>query len=465
MAVNIITCHIRGYNMIQNSLRYLILFLSCALAATSTVQSETPVPLPEMSAERLLNDLEIIVAPTKDRSQEMAVGLVLRYGSAFDDAGKSGLAHLLSRMFLKATADKTGEGIRLELENLGGTIEIECNWDGYRFLLRGDSANYERALLLLYQVVCEAQFNEEDLEAEKREIIEELQQAPDSRSRLREMFERVLFGDTTYGRTLKGTPESVGALTFGDLRHFYNKYFSPNAASLVITGAVSPEEVLEKASRIWGLWVRKDPVPFTFSPARDLAVDIHLIEDDPGSSAVEFILGNLSPRRQDPLHGNVRIAAYILQQRLRTVMPTSLLTVRLDSRRMPGSFYVQGQASAEESIDQIQKIEDSMERMKQELVSAEELAEAQNRIVEEFGNGLDTPEELCKAILDTELYRLGSYYIFSFPDRIRNCDADSVRQAARNYFFPGKKIVLLRGPVQELLPDLKRLGAFKQIAP
>ena len=147
------------------------------------------------------------------------------------------------------------------------------------------------------------------------------------------------------------------------------------------------------------------------------------------------------------------------------MMPTSLLTVRLDSRRMPGSLYVQGQASAEESVDQVQKIEESMERMKQELVSAQELADAQNRLVEEFGNELNTPAQLCTAILDTELYRLGGYYLSSFADRIRNCDADAVRQAARDYFFPGKKIVILRGPVQELLPDLKRLGAFKQIAP
>jgi zinc protease len=451
--------------MIRNSMPYWILFVACAIAGISGVSPANAAPVPEMSSERLLNGLEVIVAPAEDAGQELAVGLVLRYGSAFDDSGKSGLAHLLSRMFLKATGDKTAEGIRLELENLGATIDIQCDWDGYRFLLRGKSATFERALLLLYQVVCEAQFNDEDLDSEKRELLAELQQAADSRSRVHAMFEKVLFGDTTYGRTLHGTPESVSSLNSGDLRYFYNKYFSPNAASLVIAGAVSPGDVLEKASRIWGLWIRKDPIPFTFAPSREPSEDVHLIDDDPGSSAVEFILGNLSPRRQDPLYGNVRVAAYILQQRLRAVMPTSLLTVRLDSRRMPGSLYVQGQASAEESIDQILKIEESMARMKQETVSPEELADAQNRIIEEFGKGLDTPEGLCKAILDTELYRLGSYYLSSFPDRVRDCNADSVRQAARDYFFPGKKIVILRGPVQELLPDLKRLGAFKKIAP
>jgi len=426
---------------------------------------QTAASLPELSTGRLLNGLQIIIAPTSHPDQNMTIGLVVRYGSAFDGADKSGVAHLLSRMFLNATTDKTSENIREEMANLGATIEIQSNWDGYRFLLKGNSATFERSLLFLYQVVCEAQFLEEDLAIVKQEVLEELQQTPDPRNSLREIFGKVLFGGTTYGRTLKGTTDSVRFLTSGDLRYFYGRHFSPNAASLVITGNVPPREVLERASRIWGSWNRKDTIPFTFAPSREPASDIHLIDDDPGSSAVEFILGNFSPRRQDPRYDNVRIAVHILQQRLRAVLPTSLLTIGLDGRRMPGEVYVQGQAAAEESLDQILKVEESMEEMKKELVAAEELAEAQNRIIEEFNNRLETVEGLCNVILDTELYRLGSYYISSFPDRIRNCDADSVRQAARAYFYPGKKIVILRGPVKELLPDLKRLGTFKQIAP
>jgi zinc protease len=451
--------------MVRYGIRYLIVTMVYVIWGSAVSSAQNPVPFPEVSAKRLLNSLQIVAAPTPYLDESMAIGLVIRYGSAFDGADKGGAANLLARMFMKATMDKTSKDIQEELAYLGATLDVWCDWDGIRFLMKGNSATFERSLLLLYQVVCDVKFTEEDLSAVKQELLQEIQQFPDPRSRIHTQFEIVLFGGNTYGRPLKGTPETINTMTVGDLKHFYDRYFSPNAASLLIVGDADPAQVLQKASRIWGLWIRKDPVPFTFAPAREPDDDIYLIEDDPGSPAVQFILGNFSPQRQDPLYGNIMLATRILQERIKKQLPTSLLTVGLDGRRMPGSLYVQGQAAAGDAVDQILKIQEVLEKMKQAPVSAEELAEAQNRIIEEFNNALKTTDGLCRMQLDIELYRLGSNYVSIFTERIRRCDADAVRQAAGNYFLPGKKIVILRGPVQSLMPELKRLGSFKQIAP
>ena len=72
---------------------------------------------------------------------------------------------------------------------------------------------------------------------------------------------------------------------------------------------------------------------------------------------------------------------------------------------------------------------------------------------------------LCRIMMDSELFRLGSIYATAFPDRIRACDADAVRQAARDYFLPGKKIVILRGSVSTLKSELNRLGEFERFLP
>ncbi len=451
--------------MMRYGVRYLMAALMCLCVGSVTAYPQSGAALPELQTKRLLNSLQIVVAPTPQAEGRLAIGLVVRYGSAFDGEGKTGLAHLLSRMLQKAATDQTEQGIGKALADLGATLEIRSDWDGFQFLLEGNSATFERSLLLLYQVVCEAQFPEEALASVKQEVLHQLEQGPDSRTRLRDMFEIVLFGGTTYGRPIQGTPDTVRPMTPGDLKYFYNRHFSPDAAALVVTGDVDPAEVLAKAARIWGLWIRMDPIPFTFAPSREPSEDIHLIEDDPGSSAVEFIFGNLSPRRQDPVFSDVMVATHILRQRLRKLLPTSLLTVGLDGRRMPGAVYVQGQSAADEAIDQILAIQESMETMKTAPVLASELAAAQNGLIGEFNGRLGTTGGFCRILLDMEMYRLGSYYATAFPDRIRSCDADAVRQAARDYLFPGRKIVLLRGDVQTLLPELDRLGAFKRIAP
>jgi zinc protease len=422
-------------------------------------------PLPEHAYKRLLNDLSVTVAPTPQMGDSMAIGLVVRYGSAFDPEGKGGLANLLSRMFLKATTDYSQKDIQDELADLGASIEVKCDWDGFRFLLRGQSSSFERALLLLYQIAGEAQFIEADFVAERQSIIQDLQKTADPRKRIRSQLDSVLFGGTTFGRPLEGTVASVSAITLGDVRFFYRKFFSPGQASLEIVGNVPASLVMQKATRIWGIWVRAEDVPFTFSPPRNLAGRKIYLEDDPNSPAAQFIIGAFSPSREDPVYASTLLAARILQERLNNLLPTSLLTVGSEGRRKPGSFYVQGQAAADQAIDQIRKIESAVKEMKKTPVSNSELSAAQKLLIEEFNQGLNSTDGLCNLMLDVDLYRLGSNYAVSFPDQIRQCNEEAVKQAANSWIFPGGEILLMRGPIGTLKPLIEPLGAFQMLQP
>jgi zinc protease len=446
--------------MMRNLWRVL-LYGTIAIMCSLSAWSQGTTPLPEHAYKRLLNDLQVTVAPTPKMGDSMAIGLVVRYGSAFDPEGKGGLANLLSHMFLKATTDYSQKDIQDELADLGASIEVKCDWDGFRFLLRGQSSKFERALLLLYQIAGEAQFNEDDFVAERQSIIQDLQKTADPRKKIRAQLDSVLFGGTTYGRPLEGTVASVSAITLGDMRFFYRKFFSPSQASLEIVGNVPSSLVLQKATRIWGIWVRVEDVPFTFSPPRNLAGRKIFLEDDPNSPAAQFIIGAFSPSREDPIYASAFLAAHILQERLNKLLPTSLLTVGSEGRRKPGSFYVQGQAAADQAIDQILKIESAAEEMKKTLVSNSELLTAQKQVVEEFNQALNSTDGLCNLMLDADLYRLGSNYAVSFPDQIRRCDEEAIKQAANGWMFPGGEILLMRGPIGTLKPLIEPLGSFQ----
>jgi len=451
--------------MIRHSLRNLFICTAWMIFSCVGASAQKPAPLPELSHKRLLNDLQITVAATPKLGENMTIGLLVRYGSAFDPADKGGLANLVSRMFMKATIDKTQKGIQDELEYLGASVEIICDWDGFRFLLKGPSSTYERSLLLLYQIVGEAQFNETDFAAEKQAILEDLKKPDDPRQRIHGQLEMDLFGGTTYGRPRQGTQASLSSITIGDVRQFYKKYFSPNQAFLLMVGNVPASQVLQKAARIWGAWVRNDAFPFTFLPPRKLIERRILLEDDPNSPAAQFILGNLFPRREDTDYLPALVAAHILQERLTKLLPTSLLTVGNLGRRMASPFYVQGQAAAEQTLDQIRKIQKAAAEIKDASVPAEELAQVQSLLIEEFNRELMTVDGLCKIMLDAELYHLGSNYAANFPDLIRRCDADMVRQAANSWLFPGGEVILIRGPASILKPAMESLGAVQPLAP
>ena len=426
--------------------------------------AQTSAPLPELTFKRLLNDLQVVVASTPAMGESMTIGLVLRYGSAFDPGEKGGLANLVSGMFGKATVDRSAEDLQNDLEYLGATLEVRCDWDSIQFILRGQSSKFERSLLLLYQVVGEAQFNDNDFAKVKAELLQSVGKTEDPRQRIRNQLLMELFRGTTYGRNLAGSKASLQNISIGDVRYFYRRFFSSGSASLVVVGSAPTAQVIQKATRIWGVWVRKEDVPFTFVPPREVGAKNMFLEDDPSTPAAQFVLGNLWPRRDDPSYYPVILAARIVQERLTKELPTSLLTVGFEGRRMNGPFYVQGQAAADQAVAEIQKILDVVESIQKSGVTAEELAEAQNHWIDLFNQSLASTEGICRMMMDAELYRLGTNYTSSYPDLIRRNRPDVVKEAAKEWLFPGGVDIFVRGPAASLKPSLESLGSLRMLS-
>jgi zinc protease len=450
----------------RNSLGVIILMsTACFGSGLSAAQDQQQGIFPELTQKRLLNDLQVIVAGTPQMGEDMTIGVVLRYGSAFDPTDKGGLAHLTARMIGKASQERGAKDLQGELSYLGATLEVRCDWDGTRFLVRGASPTYERSLLYLYQIIGEALFEEADFQAVKSELLQELAEPEDPRQRARNQFEETIFRGTTYGRPLRGTPESLKNISIGDVRLFYRRFYSPNAAAMVVASSAPSAQVVQKVTRIWGVWVRKDEVPFTFLPPRKPSSRTVFFEDDPASPAAQFVLGNLWPRREEPEFYAAGLAARVLQERMTKTLPTSLLTVASDARRMPGPFYVQGQAAADQAVAEIRKILDVVEQFKAVPPSGEELEAARGRWIEEFSKTNSTTAGLCGTLLDAELYRLGTNYLANFPGLVRRPDSDTVKAAVKEWFFPGGVIIVVRGPSADLKSGLETLGSVAPVSP
>jgi predicted Zn-dependent peptidase len=327
--------------------------------------------------------------------------------------------------------------------------------------MKAPSGEFERCLYDLYQIVGDAKFNDDDFAKVKAALMQQLQTPEDPRQRARSQLEAELFNGTTYGRPMHGTPASVQNIAVGDVRWFYHRYFSPGQASLVIVGSVPAETALQKARRIWGVWVRVDDVPNTFMQAREPAGHNIFLEDDPGSPAAQYVLGNLWPTRGDPVYYSAMLAARILQARLTQVLPTSRLTVAAEGRRLRGPLYIQGQAAADQAADEINKIIDTVQAFRDSQVSSGELSKAQDQWIEEFGKTISSTDGVCNALLDSELYRLGTNYLSTFSDFVHRSSPTLVKDAADEWLLPGGMILIVHGPASILQPQLESIGTVQ----
>jgi predicted Zn-dependent peptidase len=230
-------------------------------------------------------------------------------------------------------------------------------------------------------------------------------------------------------------------------------------------GNIEPAAAHRRVARTWGVWVRNDEIPFTFTRPRNPAGrEIH-VENDRESPATQFILGGMFPRHEEPDYINTLLAARILEDRINKLLPTSLLTVASEGRRLASPFYIQGQAAADQALDQIRDVLAVIEGMKQTPVTNEEVEDARQKLTGEFNRKLGTADGLCNILLDAELYRLGSNYISFFLDRVRRGDVEAVRKASAAWFFPDGEILLIRGPLPLLKTGLDSLGAIQLLAP
>ena len=90
---------------------------------------------------------------------------------------------------------------------------------------------------------------------------------------------------------------------------------------------------------------------------------------------------------------------------------------------------------------------------------------AKGQLIEEFNRRMSSVEGICNLMLDSELYHLGSIYMAMYPDQVRRCNADAIRQTAVNWILPGGEILLMRGPADTLKPELGSLGTIQELIP
>jgi predicted Zn-dependent peptidase len=233
----------------------------------------------------------------------------------------------------------------------------------------------------------------------------------------------------------------------------------------VLAGALPADVVLQKASRIWGVWVRADETPFAFLPPQKPAGRVIHLDDEAASPAAQMIAGNLWPSREDRDYYAATLAARILQERLTKSLPTSLVTVASAGRRMSGPFYIQAQAAAEQAVSEFKKISDVVDAFKESGATAEELSQAKKRWIDEFNSSFRTTDGICRSILTAELYRLGTNYAVSVPEFVLRTDAEALTLAARDWIFPGGLLLYIRGPASILKPALDSLGTVHPAAP
>ena len=178
-----------------------------------------------------------------------------RAGSADEPKGASGVAHFLEHLLFKATDTlKSGEFSATVAAN-GGRDNAFTSYDYTAYYQRVAADRLELMMRMESDRMRNIRLTFENIETERDVIIEERNQRTENNpgALFSEQMRAVQYHNHRYGVPIIGWMHEMQTLDMEDALSFYEIYYSPNNAILVVSGDVDPENVKELAETYYGV--------------------------------------------------------------------------------------------------------------------------------------------------------------------------------------------------------------------
>ncbi|MGB5542253.1 MAG: pitrilysin family protein [Gammaproteobacteria bacterium] len=233
--------------------------LLCSLAASANAVADTSSALTRISgadaiaSRTLANGLQIIVWPDED-IPNVAWYHWVKVGSRNERPGITGISHFFEHMMFQGTSERAPGEFDRVMEAGGGVnnaytsndVTVYTDW-------------FPRsALELIFEIESDRfanlSFDPETVESERGVILSERRSTVDDRNMwyLAEQMQAVAFVAHPYQIPIIGWPSDIAAWTLEDLQTHFRVNYAPNNTVLVVVGAVTPDEVFEKAEQYFG---------------------------------------------------------------------------------------------------------------------------------------------------------------------------------------------------------------------
>jgi len=202
---------------------------------------------------KLDNGLKLIVQ--EDHRSPVVVSQVwYRAGSLDEVNGKTGVAHVLEHMMFKGTKQvKAGQFSRL-IAAAGGKENAFTSTDYTCYFQQLEKSHLPLSFKLEADRMANLQLTEEEFSKEIKVVMEERRWRTDDKpqSKVNEAFQSAVYIAHPYSRPVIGFMNDLESMTVEDAREWYNDWYAPNNATVVVVGDVKAEEVYQFAKQHFG---------------------------------------------------------------------------------------------------------------------------------------------------------------------------------------------------------------------
>lgn len=429
-------------------------------------------PLPEIELpdyQRYELDNGMVVYLVEDRDLPLVSGTaIIRTGSRFEPAKKVGLAELTGAVMRSGgTENHPAAELNTILEQKAASIEtsIEDSFGSANFSTLTE--DLETVFPLFTEVLRQPAFTPQQLAIAKNQQQGSIARRNDDPAAIAEReFNKLLYGKTSpYARTIEY--DTLNNISRQDAIDFYQTYVRPENIILGIVGDFTSAQMIERVENAFGNWQVDTPAAALEPPAatQQYKQGIFAIER-PQQTQSNILLGHIGGRFDSPDYPTLSVLNGVLngfggrlfnQVRSRQGLAYSVYGAWSPSYDYDGMFIAGGQTQTNSTVPFIQSVTNEIKKLRNELVTEQELANAKESILNSFVFNFQNPSQTISRLMRYEYFDYPEDFIFKYQDEVQDTTREDILNVAQEYLQPDQLVTLVVGNVKAMNPPLSNL--------
>jgi zinc protease len=455
---------------------FLILLTGYLIPINAQIDRTTPpepgpaplIQIGDYQAFTLDNGMKVIVVEN-DKIPVVSFQLTLDIDPVMENEAK-GYVSMAGSLMRSGTTSRSKAAIDEEIDFMGASLSTHSRGMFASSLTR----HTDNLLDLMSDILFNPTFPQEELEREVNQAISALSTVmTDASAMVSNISTVLLYGENhPYGEVT--TPESISNITRDLIAGYYNTYFKPGAAYMVIVGDINTGRARELMTRYFAGWEPGDvPSHHYETPAPPSGNKVAFADR---TGAVQSIVNlaypvELEPGAPDAIQVSVMnsilgggVFSSRLMQNLREDKGyTYGARSSLSSDRLVGRFNVRTEVRNSVTDSTIAIILHEMERMTNEPVDQENLELVKNFMNGSFARSLESPRTIAGFALNIELYNLPDDYYETYLERLSQVTGQEVQQVARKYIRPENSYIIVGGNKSEVAESLEKFSHNQEV--
>jgi zinc protease len=408
---------------------------------------------------RIGNGLRVLLFPDQSK-QTTTVNVTYLVGARHENYGETGMAHLLEHLVFKGSPKH--RNIPQEMTERGARpINGTTSWDrtNYYMVFTSSDANLEWALDLESDRMVNSFIDKKDLDSEMTVVRNEYEAGENSPFQV--SIKRLMsaaFDWHNYSNLTIGNRSDIENVPIDRLKAFYQKYYQPDNAVLLIAGKFDPAKTLQLIVDKFGSIPRParvlQPI-YTVEPTQDgeRAVQVRRVGD------TQLIMaGYHIPAASHPDFATLEVMSQILADtpsgRLYKALVDSKKATSIGGFNLqlhdPGMALFIAQAGKDQPLDAAREgMIQTIESFSATAPAAEEVERARTGLLKQIDLALNSPDQVGVEL--SEWIALGDWRLFFLHrDRIKKVTAADVQRVAANYLKPTNRTIATYVPTDKI---------------